>query len=158
MSRILLPLCLGVFLAGPVLAADPNQKPNFKGTWSLAADKSELKALKPTGCTLDIEQPLQGEIRVQELFKTSDGQERKRDFKCSTVGKECDYTDGDKPSKMSVYYNGPKLVAIERIGKDSDIVTKRIYELSEDGKTLTIEVNQMVPPRDETDKLVFVKK
>jgi hypothetical protein len=59
---------------------------------------------------------------------------------------------------MSVYYNGPKLVAIERIGKDSDIVTKRIYELSEDGKTLTIEVNQMVPPRDETDKLVFVKK
>lgn len=156
-------LCLGPALAGFLVlnlyAADqPNGKPKFDGTWQFSAEKSELKVLKPASLRLTVVQPAQAEIQMLELLKTGDGKELKRDYKCNTVGKDCDYTDSGQPSKVSVYYNGPKLVAIERIGKDSDTVTKRTYSLSDDGSVLTVEIMQLVPPRAETDKIVFTKQ
>ena len=132
-------------------------KPKFTGTWQFAPDRSELKVWKPASLTLTIDHPDKAEIHFLEVRKESDGQERKRDYRCSTMGRDCDAGDSTLVTKVSMYYNGPKLVAIERMGKDSDTVQRRTYTLADDGNSLTIEIAQIVPPRAEIDKLVLLK-
>jgi hypothetical protein len=145
-----------VLFCSPLTYGQWSPKPKFDGTWQLSPEKSELKAWKPNSVVLTVEQPLQGEIHVIEVAKEGGG-DKKSEFKCNTTGKDCGPA-GERTSTLSLYYNGPKLVSIERIGKDSDTVLKRVYSLSEDGNTLTLEVSQIVPPRSEVDKLVFTRQ
>ncbi len=154
-------ILLGLAFAGLASVASANGqtslKTKFTGNWDLALDRSEVKFTKVAGMTLAIDHPDKGNIHVIEVAKTDSGQEKRREYTCSTMGRECDIGETSQPAKLSIYYDGPKLVCIERLGKDSDTVLKRIYELSEDGSTLTIQVTQMVPPRNELEKLVFAK-
>jgi len=160
------PMRASVFLLGLVVAGvsvvssvsgQTSLKPQFTGTWQLAPDKSDIKGPKLTGMTLTIDHPDKTDIHIVEVVKGENGQEKKREYRCSTMGKECDLSEGSQVAKLSMYYNGSKLVAIERDGKDSDTIVKRTYELSEDGKSLNIEVTPMVPPH-EVDKLVLTKQ
>jgi len=154
-------ILLGLVIAGLASVASANGqtslKTKFTGTWELALDKSDVKVTKLAGLQLKIDHPDKNEIHVVEMAKTDNGQEKRREYTCSTMGRECDVSDGSQADKLSMYYDGPKLIVIERIGKDSDTVVKRIYELSEDGSTLTIQGTQMVPPRADVEKLVFGK-
>ena len=138
-------------------AAQAPQKPRFEGNWVLSLEKSELKAAKLTGSTILIEQPTVGEISLKETRKTPEG-DKVCSFKCNTVGKDCEFTHEGTKSTISIFYNGPTLTGIERIGPNSDVVEKWLMTLSEDGTTLTLELAQLVPPRTEKDKLVFVKE
>ena len=154
-------ILLGLLIAGlaSVASADgqTSLKTKFTGSWELALDKSDLKTSKVAELKLTIDHPDKNDIHVIEMAKSDNGQERRREYTCNTVGRECDVSDDSQPDKLSIYYDGPKLVVIDRIGKDSDTVVKRVYELSDDGSTLTIQSTQLVPPRPDVEKLVFGK-
>jgi hypothetical protein len=152
---------LGLAIASLASVASANGqtslKTKFTGTWDLASDKSDVKLTKVTGMSLVIDHPDKSNIHVIETAKADGGQEKRREYTCSTMGRECDVSEGSQIDKLSIYYDGPKLVQLERLGKDADTVLKRIYELSEDGSMLTIQVTQIVPPRNEAEKLVFAR-
>ena len=64
------------------------------------------------------------------------------DFECNTVGRECKVKEADKPVKVSLWFNGPKLVMMETRGND---VLKRRFQAVDDGKEIEIETIPIVP-------------
>ena len=55
-----------------------------------------------------------------------------------------------------MYYNGPVLVILEQ-WHGNDYVDKTRIKTSDDGKTMTMEVSHIAPPR-KTENLTFVKQ
>jgi hypothetical protein len=78
------------------------------------------------------------------------GTEKPVDFECNNVGKECEIKDGKK-GKVSMYFNGPKLIQLETHGSE---VVKRRFTVAPDGNTLEVEIIPVVPPgKTETIRL-----
>jgi len=88
-------------------------------------------------------------IRITE---TESGKNKKIELQCTTDGKECK-AGGDR--RTSFWYNGPTLVEMET--KNDHVVRYRL-KMSEDGKTMTVEITQIVPQNDKIDTLVFQKQ
>ena len=125
------------------------ERPSLNGTWQFDSSKSELKAIKISAATWVI-QEADNSIHITE----SEGAKSKKvELQCTTDGKECQVT-GDK-AKASFWFNGPMLVEMETKGER---VTRYRIKISEDGKTLTVEVNHLVPQSDKNDVLVFSKQ
>lgn len=64
------------------------------------------------------------------------------DFQCNTVGKDCDVTDAGHRVKISMWYNGPKLVQFETRGSD---VTKWRFSITGQGDTMEVEEIPLTP-------------
>jgi hypothetical protein len=130
------------FLLSFALAAD---HPDFTGSWKLNSNQSKIKDSKlATECSkLTIEQK-ETEISLSE----ADGLA----IRCSIAGKDC----ANKSSKVSFWFNGPKLVQMEYTGHSGEHVRKRRLSLSPDGNTLQMEVIPISPAGD-TSLLAFDK-
>lgn len=63
-------------------------------------------------------------------------------FECGTTGRECAVKEGGKKATVSMYFNGAKLVQLERQG---DGVVKRRFAVSEPGGTLDVEIIPIYP-------------
>jgi hypothetical protein len=143
-----------IFSACFVLALFPfeaagQDRPSFSGVWQFDASKSELKTAKISATTWVIEER-DNSIHITE---NESGKNKKVELQCTTDGKECQVA-GEK-AKASFWYNGPMLVEMETKG---DRVTRYRMRVSEDGKTLTVEINHLVPQTDKNDILVFAKQ
>jgi hypothetical protein len=123
--------------------------PNLAGTWQLDASKSEQYSTKIASATWVIEE---GDNTIH-ITETEGGNTKKLELKCSTDGKDCDVAGGK--AKASFWYNGPMLVEMETRG---DHVNRYRMKLSGDAKTLTVELNSIVPRNDKADVLVFQKQ
>jgi len=64
------------------------------------------------------------------------------EYECNTVGRECDVKEAGKPVKVSMWFNGPKLVVMETRGND---VVKRRFHAADDGSEVEVEVIPIVP-------------
>jgi hypothetical protein len=58
---------------------------------------------------------------------------------------------------MTFWYNGSALVSME-MRRGNSIVIKRRYELSEDAKTLKMQVQRISPPGQKEENYVFVRQ
>ncbi len=123
-------------------------KPDISGTWRLDPAKSETHAPGTAGMTMSIEQKGNA-FHFAKTFQTADGKEAKTEFKCSTDGKECDAGG----VKISLWYNGPVLVEMDA---GADVISKSSMKLSEDKKSMSVEIEHIVPQAD-TDKVVLAK-
>lgn len=130
--------------------------PDLSGNWELNPAQSQM-ARPMKSATLSIEQKLDT-IRIEESLVPAEGSQDSFKFECGTMGKECALKDDGQPVHLSIWHNGPKLVVMELRGKNKEVVTKRLYHLSEDGKNLTIEVQHIVPPGEKPESWVFAKK
>jgi hypothetical protein len=139
-------------------SAQTASKPKFHGKWTLDSQKSDLKVIKLASSTLVIDQDKPAELSFRQNHKLADSSERVLEFKCATVGKECQYKVGSETATMSLFYSGPMLVGFERLGTNGQTVNRYEMTLSDDGKTLTLELSQLEPQRPEKDKLVYVKQ
>lgn len=109
-------------------AVSAAERPNLTGTWKgqSAAEVVEI-------------QQVDGEISIKT------GAE---EIRCGTFGEECAIKIAGKPVKLTFYYNGPVLVEM-RVENKRVVKTRR--SLSEDGKTLTVEVMPISPPGSKTE-------
>jgi len=135
-----------IILAAPVAAQDDH--PAFSGTWQLDTAKSDIKLTKTPAGTWVIQEG-DNSIRITE---TETGKNKKIELQCTTDGKECK-AGGDR--RASFWYNGATLVEMET---KSDHVVRYRLKMSDDGKTLTVEITQLVPQNDKIDTLVFQKQ
>src|ERR1700683_4416687 len=92
------------------LAGQDDSKPDLNGKWHLDASKSEMQLNRLSDLTMVISEK-NGNINIDEDQKLADGKERKRDYVCTTDGKECEVS-GTK-ARASFWYNGPMLVSME---------------------------------------------
>jgi hypothetical protein len=136
-------------LAAFALAAAAADRPDFNGTWSLDASRSQFGEDKLKSATLEIRQTGDS-IQIVEALTDPDGKERKLDIQCNTLGKECKTKD----EQVSIWYNGPMLVLMET-RRGNEVVLKRRLKRSDDGKTLSVEVMHIAPPGAKNEVYAF---
>jgi hypothetical protein len=78
-----------------------------------------------------------GSIRITE---ESNGQ-KVAEYECNTMGKECQVKEGGHAAKVSMWYNGPRLVEMRTHGSE---VVKRRFQVT-DGDVLELEVIPIAP-------------
>jgi hypothetical protein len=149
MRTVIYALSAGLVL---VLSAVPatgqeQERPSFSGTWQFDASKSELHSSKISSATWVIEE---GDNSIH-ISQAENGKSKKTELQCTTDGKECKFP-GDR--RDSFWFNGPMLVDIET---KNDRVIRYRMKISDDGKTLTVEVTAIVPQSDKIETLVFQK-
>jgi hypothetical protein len=110
------------------LLAQTQQDPSYSGTW-FSHDKNVKLVLDQTA----------DKIHVQEYR----GSTLKSEYTCGITGKVCKFKDGGHAATVSLWINGPKLVALETRG---DTVTKRRFTLDDKGSKLDEEVLPISPP------------
>ena len=120
-----------LLLAGSAFAGDDSSRDRLMGRWQQSDGSGEAKstwALDSSG----------GSIHVTN----SNGSQTVAEFKCNTGGKECAGKDAGRPSKVSMWFNGPKLVELETRGTQ---VVKRRFSFTGDGDTMDLETIPIVP-------------
>jgi hypothetical protein len=118
----------------PSLAADDGDRTKLAGSWQESAgDPGKTWTIAEMGDRMQITETVKGEKLVE--------------FQCNTVGKECSAKHG----KVSMWFNGPKLVVMETRGSD---VVKRRFEASADGGALELEVIP-IAPSGKTEKVAL---
>lgn len=138
--QLAISFCAGLlFLAGaPVAKLKAQQGSSYAGTWQLPDKSSEL-VVEQTGDTLHVKEQRGAEVLCE--------------YTCNSNGKSCDFREGGKKSKVSVYFNGPILVEIRTRGES---ITKRRFGLKDDGKTLEVETMPISPP-GKTETVLYAR-
>jgi hypothetical protein len=120
-----------------------NGKTDFSGSWELKKDG------QPGAVSKLLINQREDEVHIRDSDVQRDMQ---TNLKCGTKGVECKARVDGRDARVTLWYNGPSLVEMETIGDD---VRKKRLTLSEDGKTLTLEVVSIVPAGKDAEKLVF---
>jgi len=115
-------------LAIPAAAGDLEQRQKLAGSWQNSGAGPETWILEVTGDQMRITESAKGEKVVE--------------YECNTLGKECEVKELGKHAKVSMWFNGPRLVAMEVRGND---VLKRRFEASEDGAGMKVEIIPIAP-------------
>jgi hypothetical protein len=136
-------LCLmaliGAFLSSIALADDSTERAKLTGTWQSQEGSGAANAV----WILDS----QGEVF---RITNSQGDKKIAEFACN-LGKECEGKDGGRKVKVTLYFNGPKLVVLKTRGEE---VVKLRFGAVEQGDTLELEVVP-VSPDGKTETLHF---
>ena len=140
-------LCLSVLLMG-LSAAD---RPNLNGTWLLDAAHSQIRSSKIRTETLEIQQK-DNAVEISDDINTG-GTGGKAEYRCPTDGSMCRAKD----LSVMLYYDGVALIVVEMRQNNKVVIQKRLT-LSEDGKTLSIDVSHIAPAGLKAESLKFVKQ
>jgi hypothetical protein len=120
-----------LLLSGSTFASDDSSRDRLMGRWQQSDGNGETRSiwgLETLGATIHV--------------TNSNGTQTVAEFKCNTVGKECAGKDAGRPSKVSMWFNGPKLVELETRGTQ---VVKRRFSITGDGDTMDLETIPIVP-------------
>jgi hypothetical protein len=126
------------FLAITALAQDSSDRSKLIGQW-----QSEAGANSPESWKIETEGDTMHITQFRSGTKTAE-------IACNTMGRECEGTDEGHRAKVSMYYNGPKLVQLETKG---DEVVKRRFSIAGDGG-LEIELIP-ISPQGKTETAKF---
>ena len=155
---ILVVLTLGCM----VFAANPD----FSGNWALNKDKSNYRMGRDGGATPDINMTVAQTaeaISVKQQVTTERGT-RDSEYTLKTNGEEQEIPGFmGRTSKATAKWEGSVLVVdtvsqFEREGEQITIKSNERWELSADGKTLTIAGKSSTPMGDRETSRVFEKK
>ena len=139
MKQLLIAVSIVVF-CGAAFADDEADRAKLIGSWQVqsGSDKDgSMWVFETTSDGIHI-------VHSQNNQKISD-------FQCNTVGKDCDVTDAGHKVKISMWYNGPKLVQFETKGSE---VTKWRFGITGQGDTMEVE-EIPVTPAGKTEVLEF---
>ncbi len=117
-------------LGMPVLA-DNNAGKTFSGTWTVQDSGKD-------GPTKWIMEQKPDSIKIAEIRND----EKLAEFECNTLGQECEVKEGGKKTKVSIWFNGPKLVELETRGSDT---VKRRFAMNPNGDEMDVEVIPISP-------------
>jgi hypothetical protein len=146
-------LLAGLAVSFPGVLSAGSQGAPFTGTWEMNSSKSQASDARSTTLTI---QEIGDKIKIASNTKKGDSVVT-TEFTCAPNGKECEFDEGGHKSKISLYFNGPVLVAFKTDGPDSDSASQWNLQVSPDGKVLTVAITHILPAgKDET--LVFDKK
>jgi uncharacterized protein YycO len=109
---------LAVAVCMPLMA----QTPDLSGTWQSQSNGAQKWVLDQKS----------DKIHIKEM----EGDKVEADFTCSLYGQECPVKLDGRSEKITMYFNGDKLVELHDRGSET---IKQRLAVSADGKTLTVE-------------------
>jgi hypothetical protein len=116
-----------------LLADDPADRDKLAGAWESSDGARWVLDSKPDA------------IHITQF----DHDRKVAEFECNTLGRECAVKEAGKPAKVTMYFNGPRLIVMETRG--SDVVKLRFRA---EGDQLEVETMPIVPQgKTETAKL-----
>lgn len=116
---------------GALFGDDAADRAKLAGTWQLQSGSDKDGSV----WTLEAKEDAIHIVRAQNNQKLAE-------FDCNTLGKDCDVNDGGHRVKVSLYYNGPKLIEFETRGSN---VTKLRFGVTGQGDTMEVEEMPMSP-------------
>jgi hypothetical protein len=120
-----------LLLASTAFGDDDSSRAKLIGKW-LSDGNGEAKS------TWDIEEGSADTIHVTN----SSGAQILAEFECNTLGKECVVKGAGRKSRVSMWFNGPKLVQMETRGSQ---VVKRRFSITGEGDTMDLETIPIAP-------------
>jgi hypothetical protein len=131
-------VCLWIGICCGVAAADWR---DLSGTWTL--DLSHSPAAKVKSESLEIQQT-ETTIEITDAVADTNGKEWKSVFHCNIDGNQCKVKDQGQNAVVTFWLNGLALVMMET-KKDGAWVIKKRLTLSEDAKTMSVELERLNP-------------
>ena len=124
MGKLVITLSGLVFCAA-LLGDDAADRAKLIGSWQLQSGSDK------DGSLWTLENKGDG-IRIVHLQNN----QKLTDFECNTLGRDCDVKDAGHQVKVSLWYNGPKLVEFETRGNE---VIKWRLGITGQGDTMEVE-------------------
>lgn len=124
-------LCAGLIASLTMFADDVAERAKLNGAW---------QAQEQSGSTAHAVWTLEEQGSGMRITN-SQGDKKMVEFVCD-LAKECEIKDAGKKVKVTVYFNGPKLVVMETRGEQ---VFKRRFGLAETGDVMELEVIPVIP-------------
>lgn len=121
-----------LLLVSIAVADDESSRAKLMGKWQQSDGDGEARS------TWALEEVTADSIRMTN----SNGTQTVTEFECNTVGKECAVKDAGRKSKVSMWFNGPKLVELETKGAQ---VVKRRFSIAGDGDAMELETIPIAP-------------
>ncbi|HEY7306622.1 MAG TPA: hypothetical protein VH601_21040 [Bryobacteraceae bacterium] len=137
-----------------LLSAGEAVPPNFSGTWQLDAARSQIRNAGSITYTIE---DTSGKINFSRIVQDTDGKSITSKFSCDTVGTQCEFEEGNRKAKVSLWYDGTALVILKTDGPKEDSVTQWRLELAPDGNTLNVKLTH-IEPVEQPETMVFEKK
>jgi len=133
---------LGILLAGAVVADDDASRAKLMGSWELtdAGKDPQIWTFQAKDAKGDV-------IHVTNVA----AQKTLMEFDCDSFGHDCVVKDNGKTAKVSLYYNGPKLIQMETRGP---LICKRAFVITGEGDTMEL-VWEIFAPSAKTETLHF---
>jgi hypothetical protein len=128
MKRTFVPL-LALAFTGFALADDTGDRANLLGVWQPQDNSGGSWTLQSTG---------EDELHLTEMEKD----QKASDFQCNTVARECEVKDAGQKWKVSMWYNGPRLV-VQEIRGPNKVMRYRFHAVDKD--SLELELVPIVP-------------
>lgn len=123
-------LC-ALLLAGSAFADDESRRSGLMGKWQQSDGNEEARStwtFEGSGDSIHV--------------ANANGTQTVAEFECNTLGKECAIRDAGRSSKVSMWFNGAKLVELETRGNQ---VVKRRFSIAGTGDTMDVETIPIVP-------------
>jgi hypothetical protein len=129
---VCLTACFGAFLSSIAFADDSAERAKLTGTWQSSQGEKGVATkavwiLESQGDAIHI--------------INSQGDKKIAEYACA-LGKECEVKDGGRKVKVTLFFNGSKLVLLETRG---DQVVKRLFATAQTGDILDLDVIPMTP-------------
>jgi len=145
-----------------VMPAHGQTTPNFSATWTIDLTKSDFGPAPPPDSIVMVIDHKEPSIKVSTTQKGAQG-DVSSDRAITTDGKEnlnkMRTPAGDLDVKSTTQWAGQKLATVRNIEvQGMSIASKDTWELSADGKVLTIAQETKTPQGDFSAKAVFNKK
>ena len=112
-----------------------------------AADRAKLAGSWQDNGTVWVIEDKGGTVRLTR----SEGSHAVAEFECKLGGSECEGKDSGHKARVSLWFNGAALVAMETKGSE---VIKRRFEISPEGDVLELQTI-LITPAGATEKVQF---
>lgn len=159
----LLILC-ALFLL-PATAFTAGKKVDFTGTWTLNESKSTIGEGRFRLSTMIVAKQDGINLELERTRTGRDGQPVTQSEKLTLDGKEILSEGENRSTKTTAAWSedGKSLIisstmTMTREGQTTEIKSQETWQLSEDGKTLTIQYHSSSPRGERNDVLVYDKK
>ena len=128
-----------LLLAGFAVADDDASRAKLMGSWQ-SLDSTQAWSFQQKGGPDEV-------IHVTNVL----GPKTTMEFDCDSFGHDCATKVNGHAAKVSLYYNGPKLVQIETRGST---IMKRVFVITGDGDTMDM-VQDTIAPTSKTETVHF---
>lgn len=148
-------VAIGIVTAAIVAMRTSAQVPSINGTWEM--DEASSHASDGRTVILIIESAASNKVKISSTTHPKAGPDISSEMSCTADGKQCEFSEGEHKSQVSMWYLAGALNVCKTDGPPGDVVNEWKLEPSADGKRLTVTITHIDPSAEE-ETLVFSKK
>jgi hypothetical protein len=140
LQKVLVAVALAAFCMAAMAATTPDDKtPDLSGTWKLDVAKSDFGPIPPPDSQTNVIDHKEPKLKVKSTTKGGMQGDNETEASYTTDGAESTNKMGPMEVKSIAKWDGKKLVITSKLDmQGSPLTIKATYDLSDDGKVMTV--------------------